>query len=654
MSAETAVPRILIVEDEKIVAMDAAARLEGLGYQVVGTASSGEDALRAAAELRPDLALMDIGLRGAMDGTQAARLLKEQLGIPVVFLTAYADPATLERAKISEPLGYVLKPFSERELHAALEMALYRGRMERKLREGRRWFETTLRSLTDGVVASDSSGRITFLNPAAERMTGVPRQEAVGRTLVTVVDLRDDTGMRREPFSSLQSEGLVRGRDGRETPVETRRSPIQDEMGTTIGTVLVLSDLTERRRHEQALREHEERLRHSQKMEAIGRLAGGVAHDFNNMLTAILGYTDLVLWNADEGDPSREALQEIRRAGERASALTKQLLAFSRKQASQPQVVNLNRLVSGSASLLRRLIGEDIVLVTHLDPVLPRVKVDPNQLEQVLVNLAVNARDAMTKGGVLRIETAHEEIGSAPGSAPPADEVGEHPYVVPGHYVLLRMTDNGTGMDRELRQHVFEPFFTTKERGKGTGLGLAIVYGIVKQSRGYVWASSQPGRGTSFSIYLPVTEEVSSPSLKTIPSSPSERSPGGRTERVLLVEDELLVRTLVRKVLAGEGLEVHEAPNGPAALRLLAEQEQPFHLLVTDLVMPLMSGRDVAAEVARVRPGIKILYMSGYADQLTAEAGLSPQGSVLLKPFLRDDLVRAVHELLEGPAAAGG
>ncbi len=381
----------------------------------------------------------------------------------------------------------------------------------------------------------------------------------------------------------------------------------------------------------------EDQLRQAQKMEAVGRLAGGVAHDFNNLLTAILGSTELLLRGLEPASPLRQDAAEIKKAGERAAGLTRQLLAYSRRQILQPAVLDLNRVVTDMDRLLRRLIGEDVDLVTAPAPDLGAVRADRGQIEQVIVNLALNARDAMPQGGKLTIATANAQLGP--------DYAETHPGATPGPYVMLAVSDTGAGMDRDTIAHLFEPFFTTKEVGKGTGLGLATVYGIVKQSEGYVAVYSEPGQGTSFKIYLP---RVAADAAVTAPPAPVAEPPRG-TETVLVVEDEEAVRSLSRRALEAAGYTVLAAAAGPDALRLVERYGGPIHLLLTDVVMPGMSGRELAQQLGQRRPGLRVLYMSGYpGDAMVHRGALEPGTAFLQKPFLPEDLTRKVREVLEG------
>ena len=380
----------------------------------------------------------------------------------------------------------------------------------------------------------------------------------------------------------------------------------------------------------------EEQLRQSQRLEAIGSLAGGIAHDFNNLLSVILGQSEFLQRRLDAGDPALKRVEEIRKAGERASMLTRQLLAFSRKQVLIPEVLAPGAVIMDLASMLRRLIGEDVVLETIVRPDTGLVRADRGQIEQVIMNLVVNARDAMPEGGTITVEVANADLDAA--------YAASHPPTAAGHYVRLTVRDTGTGMDADTRAHVFEPFFTTKEKGKGTGLGLATVYGIVKQSGGYVWLDSEPGKGATFDIHLPRLEDGAQMDAAPIGPAPSPRG----TETVLLVEDEAMLRELAREVLEASGYRVLQAAGGEEALRVAGVHEGSIDLLLTDVVMPGISGRMVAERLALSRPGMKVLYTSGYTDDAVFQRGVLPEGSAFLqKPFTTVALERKVREILD-------
>ncbi len=419
-----------------------------------------------------------------------------------------------------------------------------------------------------------------------------------------------------------------------ERRVQTRTSELQranEELQREIG---------ERRRTEEALRRSEEQLRQAQKLEAVGRLAGGIAHDFNNLLTAIMGYGQLARRKLQADAQAQQDLEEVLRAADRAASLTRQLLAFSRQQVLEPKVLDLNAIITGLDKLFRRLIGEDIDLVTAPAADLGRVKADPGQIEQVIMNLVVNARDAMPDGGKLTVETANVEL-----SEDYAETRGD---LRPGRYVMVAVSDTGCGMTAEVKARMFEPFFTTKELGKGTGLGLSTVHGIVKQSDGHLEVYSELGRGTTFKVYLPRVEEGAE-------RLPAQRTAVGRldgAETLLVVEDEEAIRRVIGLALRLHGYTVFEAADGSQAIALCERGDPPFHLLITDVVMPLMSGPELAQRVARICPDLRVLFISGYTDRALIHQGSRPSGSAFLqKPFTPETLARRVREILDEPQA---
>ena len=517
-------------------------------------------------------------------------------------------------------------------------MAIERKRTEEQLHDSERKYRLLFATNPEPMFVYDfATLRILAVNDAAIARYGYSEREFLERTLRDIRSPEEQARLDDE-LSNRPDEGAVRtgvrhrAKDGKVFEVDLVARPI--EFAGRRARLVLAHDVT-------AQRHLEEQLRQSQKMEAVGQLAGGIAHDFNNLLTAILGSTQLLLHNMPPSDPRREDAEEIKLAGLRAAELTRQLLAFSRRQVLAPKVLDLNAVVANMDRMLRRLLGEDIELVTSLDPTAGAVNADPGQLEQVLLNLAVNARDAMPPpaGGRLSIETARFTL--------PEEHVERRHRLPPGDYACLAVGDTGVGMDEATQAHLFEPFFTTKEVGKGTGLGLATVYGIVKQSGGYIWVYSEPGHGTTVKVYLPRVPGVAEAPAPS--PAPAPREVRGGHETVLLVEDAAPVRALARRSLEAHGYRVLDASDGPGALELSARHGAPIDLLVTDVVMPGMSGRELAERLAPVRPGMKVLYTSGYTDDAMVRQGVLNAGVAFLqKPFVPDSLARKVREVLDG------
>ncbi len=490
-------------------------------------------------------------------------------------------------------------------------------------------------SSQDAIIGEDLNGVITSWNPAAEIMYGYTGHEAIGQDARVLLppdvsdEVSENTERARAGVSATYETTRMR-KDGKRIAVALTVSPIRDRAGEIVGLSTVARDISERRRLE-------DQLRHSQKMEAVGRLAGGVAHDFNNLLSIIVGYAYLIQSSAAEGEPVRSAADQIMTAAEKAGSLTRQLLAFSRKQVMSPELISLNEITAELGKMLPRLVGEDIDVRIVPGQDLRAIKADPSQIEQVVMNLVVNARDAMPEGGKLTIETANIYF----------DEVeARHHNVQQGDYVLLAVTDTGHGMDEATRVHIFEPFFTTKEAGKGTGLGLATVYGIVSQSNGYIWVYSEPGHGTTFKIYFP-SAAVAAPAAAV--SRPELTLCG--TETILLVEDEAGLRELLAHVLRDKGYRVLEAGSGPEALRAAAAYHDPIHLLLTDVILPEMRGQQLADQLTRRYPGLTVMYMSGYTDNALMHGGTLPEGTKFLqKPFTPDVVLRKIREVLDEAA----
>jgi PAS domain S-box-containing protein len=503
-------------------------------------------------------------------------------------------------------------------------------------------YDLILNSAGEGIFGLDLNGKVSFVNPTAARLTGYDASELIGRNIHAMLHhtKADGTPHPQEEcpiYASLKSgetrlvdNDIFWRKDGSSFPVDYAATPIGPGDGSSsVGAVVVFRDVTERLSLQNQFLQ-------AQKMEAIGNLAGGIAHDFNNLLAAIMGYAEIIMMDLPANPPYHPYLQEIVKVANRGASLTRQLLAFSRKQIMQLRVFNLNEVVAEMDTMLRRLIGEDIDLVTIISPELEAVQADPAQIEQVIMNLAVNARDAMPRGGKLTIETGNVYLDEAFAQA--------HHAVVPGPYVMLALSDSGSGMDAETKSRIFEPFFTTKELGKGTGLGLATVYGIVRQSGGNIWIYSEPGQGTTFKIYLPrVAGEVEP--IKSEAPAPLHL-PGSET--ILVVEDNDNLREVICKTLSKQGYVVLEAANGKEALQIFDNRTWPIDLLLVDVVLPQMSGAELVRHLQGFDPNLKVLYMSGYTNNAIVHHGvLDTDVAFLQKPFKGTALLLKIRDVLD-------
>jgi two-component system cell cycle sensor histidine kinase/response regulator CckA len=636
--------RILVLEDDECIARDIQQRLEKLGYTVCEVVHSGETLLARVETLRPDLVIMSMSVQTDLARHESTRHLLDQLRIPVLYSTMHADPIALQSLTHKEPFCYVRTPLDDQDLHRTIAIALYRHQTESKLQKMERWLAATLNSVGDAVLASDIEGRVTYLNSSAEVLTGWTLPDATGRPVSEIFKtMRGDAHTPVEsPVTKVIQGGVVlqlaegtllQRKDGTTLPIDDSAAPIRDEKEQIIGVVIIFRDVSIHRRFEQQLRE-------AQKLDSVGQLAGGIAHDFNNLLTVINGSCSMLLKSMASDDPQKAKVEMIKEAGDRAAVLTHQLLAFGRRQVLVPKILNLNDVVTSMVRLLGELIGEDIELLTVLEATAVYVKVDSGQIEQVIMNLAVNSRDAMPCGGKLTITTKNIEIHG--------QEARLDHDCIDSPSVMLAVSDTGEGMDGVTQQHIYEPFFTTKVVGKGTGLGLSMIYGIVKQSGGRIALSSEIGKGTTFRIYFPrVMQEGAEP----VPL-PTHTEDVGGSETVLVVEDENLVRKLVRTILESRGYFVLDAQGGEEAFRVCRSHIGPIHVLVTDVVMPKMKGKEVADRLRSIYPEVKVLYMSGYtADSIDQFEVVGTGIQFLQKPFAPLDLVNKVRELLDSHPA---
>ncbi|HLK60667.1 MAG TPA: ATP-binding protein, partial [Chthonomonadaceae bacterium] len=510
-----------------------------------------------------------------------------------------------------------------------------RNALNAALQEAHAFREKVMDSAVFAVVALDREDRFMLVNRCMAEMSGYTVEELLGQpfTLLSPADSPEITVARLQVTQQVGApvhhvETPLLRKDGSQVTVAFGWSALFSE-GEITGIVGTGEDITERKRLE-------EQLFQARKLESIGRLAGGVAHDFNNLLTAILGYAELMEMDIPADSDLAHSVRQIQQAGERAAGLTGQLLSFARRQVIEPKLVNLNELILNLNTMLQRLIGEHITLLMQPAPNLYAVCIDPNQLEQVLINLVVNARDAIPlEGGKIIVETGNVTLD--------AEYARRHDGVTPGEYVMLAVSDTGSGIDEAIQLHIFEPFYTTKERGRGTGLGLATVYGIVKQAGGHIWLYSEAGQGTTFKIYLPQAAETAVAVVTTAPAT----APKGGTETLLVVEDESAVRALTTAALSGLGYHVLDAADGATALRIASEYEGEITLLITDVVMPRMSGKELAERLQAIRPDLQVLYVSGYTENTIVHHGvLEPGIAFLHKPFTLSALSRKVREVL--------
>ncbi len=516
-------------------------------------------------------------------------------------------------------------------------------RSEEALRVSEERYRDILESIEDGYYEVDIAGNFTFFNDSMCQILGYSKEEMMGMNNRQYTDQKNAKKLYQAFNKVFRTEQSAKGfeweiikKDGTKRDIDASVSLIKDISGNRIGFRGIVRDITERKQAEKEMAALQEQLRQSQKIEAIGQLAGGIAHDFNNAITLIKTCSQLALMDLKPGDPLRQTFEMIDKATQQSANLTRQLLAFSRRQIMEMKVLDLNSLLGDMDKMLHRVIGEDIELVSMLAGDSGRVKVDPGQMEQVVLNLVLNSRDAMPRGGKLTIETAKVDLDEA--------YVNGHVGVKPGRYVRIAVSDTGVGMTTEVREKIFEPFFTTKEKGKGTGLGLSTVYGIVKQSGGNIWVYSEPGKGTTFKVYLPrVDEPLEEERAKRI----EEELPRGG-ETVLVAEDDGDVRNLVVQILRKQGYEVLEAANGGEAFMICEKHEGSIDLLVTDVVMPVMSGRELTDRLLLLHPKIKVLYMSGYTDDTVVRHGVLEEGvNFFQKPFSMEALVLKVREVLD-------
>jgi two-component system, cell cycle sensor histidine kinase and response regulator CckA len=749
--------RILVVEDEHIVAKDIATRLIRRGYDVLGIVGSAHEAIEETGVRRPDLVLMDVMLKGEMDGIAAADRIRELHNIPVVYLTAYADEKTLQRAKITDAFGYILKPFEERELYITIEMALYKHTIEARLRTSEQWLSATLNSIGDGIIAADTGGNVIFMNHVAEQLTGWSREQAVGRPLAEIFSPLHET-----PEPGLLDSIVLVSRTGKRTEIDSRSGPIQDHRGNVHGMVVAIRDVAEQRRAEKALwlseeryrqffeedltgdyvatddgvlhdcnpafarmlgyasraealrcnmrelcpspqawdafwnlltaqgkieyyerdlirpdgsmihvventiarydeqgkvaeykgymfddtvrRKLEEQLRQAHKMDSIGTLSSGIAHDFNNILNNVIGFVLQIKKHIQEPEKVLKYSQTIEKSAKRGAELSSQLLSFARKIRRESVPVDVSGLMDEVVGLSVETFPRNISVVKQVDEPLPAILGDHGELYQVLLNLCVNARDAIVARGIA-------QPGKIVMSAQPArigEDISPQMLKLQGvDFIELTVRDDGIGIPQSIREKVFDPFFTTKERGHGTGLGLSVVYNSVKNHHGTILVESEEGKGTTFRVFLPAAgteERREEPKM-------IERLPAPQKARVLVVDDEESMQELGRELLEEEGYDVLIAGTGMEALEMYRTRFKEIDLVILDLVMPGMDGGQTYLELKKVNPALKALFCTGYMPDQVISALLEEEKLIAIqKPFNPDQFVHTVRRVLESPA----
>jgi PAS domain S-box-containing protein len=628
--------RILIVEDEGIEALDLQHRLTSMGYAVPDIVATGEEAVSKAAETRPDLVLMDIMLQGDIDGVTAAARIHARFDTPVIFITAYADEDTLQRAKVTEPYGYLIKPFQERELQITIEMALYKHQMERKLKESERLLATTLRSIGDAVITTDNNGLITFLNPAAERLLGWKLDEVVNQKLPDVFKIinRDSRQAVENPVVRVFREGMIVGlanhslliaRDGKEIPIDDSGAPIRDDQGEMIGVVLVFRDVTEREWAEELLLK-------SQRLESIGILAGGIAHDFNNILTAILGNIELARMSLPPEAKAHDRLAAAVEAAVRARGIAQHLLTFAKGGAPIKQVVSAGDLIRGAVDFA--LQGTNVKCEYALAPDLWCTEADEGQLHQVINNLVINACQAMPEGGIVKVDARNESIG------------GKNSFgLTEGKYVRVDIIDQGTGIPGRYLHKIFDPYFTTK--GAGSGLGLAIAYSIIKRHGGTIIVDSAPGKGSTFSFFLPVSGEKKDWSRAS--GEEEETLPGA--SRILVMDDEEAVNEATADMLRYLGYRVATVRDGAEAVAAYGQaldKGEPFAAVITDLTVPGgIGGQETVRRLLAIDPQAKVIVTSCYADDpIISDYPEHGFKGMLVKPYQLAELGGMLGEVI--------
>jgi two-component system cell cycle sensor histidine kinase/response regulator CckA len=636
---------ILIVEDENIIAKDIENTLNKLGYAVSGIAGSGKKAIEKTTNHNPDLILMDTKLKGNLDGIETAKVIQSKFDIPIIYLLSYAGEELIERTKETKPEGYILKPFSERKLHTAIEIAFSKFKLKKALKKSEEKYRTLVENLNIGVYRSTAglNGKFISVNPVFVKMFGYKSADELMKIPISkhcassakFVEFDDKLKKRRY----VKNEVIELNKKNGDTFWGSFTSTAQyDNIGKIKWIDGVLEDITETTKIKKEKEKLQILLLQSQKMESLGRLAGGVAHEFNNMLTAIIGFTDLVLMQLDEDSPLRAELKSILEVSKKGSSISNQLLTFSHRRKVQFNHVNINEHIKEIEKNFHHIIGENIGMQLSFDPNLKKIETDKDLFEQLIINLVINAKEAMPEGGELTIKTENITITKK--------ECSDKPDAYEGEFVRLSIIDNGIGLSQEIMHRMFEPFFCNKISGEGLGLGLSVVYGIVKQHNGWLDIKTKRERGTTFMVYFPTTSsEVQNNNVQiTLPFNVKTRG-----ENILIVEDEPIVLELTAKILRTNGFVVFEAKNPIEALDIFEKEGRNFKLAVCDIVMPYENGTQLAQKLLSRKPDLKIIFTSGYSEDRSHRLSIIKNGFPFLqKPFTPSDLLLTVEACLNG------
>ena len=643
--------RILVVEDEALVAADLEERLSQLGYEVCGVVDTAEQAIERAAALSPDLVLMDIHLLGEKDGIEAAADIRLARDIAVVFVTAHADDATLKRAGLAEPFGYVLKPFDERELKATIEMALYRKQAEARLRKMERWLATTLSSIGDGVLAADRAGRITYINAMGEAITGWSREAALGRDFYEVfvvqkeperaplTDLLERAALDGVTFS-LEEGHSLRTRGGELRALDHTIAPIREDDGMLTGYVAVFRDGSARKEAQQHRLQMEQKVREAQRFESLGLMAGGIAHDFNNLLSVITLHTSISRTQAAEGSEVGESLREIETAANRAAQLCNQMLVYAGKKALAMKALDLNGVVRNAEPLLKAALRNRAALVLKLEDGLPSVLADSAQIQQAILNLVLNGAEALASpGGQLTVRTRRfRATRSFLSQCHLGADLSE------GEYASLEISDSGHGMGQEMLVRIFDPFFTTKFTGRG--LGLSTVLGTVHAHGGTIGVQSAPGKGTNFQILFPLMQ-LAAPSEPTSVNGTPSKSRWQGSGRALLVDDDAAIRSVGSLILSQCGFEAETAENGQQGVQKLLARKGDYRVVLLDLTMPGIHGDRVLKIIRSHFPRLPVVLISGYTEENVERLYAADDRTIFLqKPYSLEQLGAKLTALL--------